>query len=255
MKLWISDIEHPETARTLMNRFPQVRLETLRFSEGDTLDAGDAAVDAFRTEYGALLQRGLSVHGPYVDLCPSSCDGLVRQTAWERYHTAWSIASSLGAESIVFHSDWKPAPYGFGFWVENVSGFWRDFLAAHQGLRIYVENVYDAGWEGLAALADRVPGLGLCFDAGHAHACSPLPMEEWIRGLGSRIGHVHLHNNSGVRDEHRGFFSVPEGGLDMEGLAELLETHLPGADLVLELPRPEELAASLEWAMNRLPPE
>ena len=107
MKLWISDIEHPETARTLMNRFPQVRLETLRFSEGDTLDAGDAAVDAFRTEYGALLQRGLSVHGPYVDLCPSSCDGLVRQTAWERCHTAWSIASSLGAESIVFHSDWK----------------------------------------------------------------------------------------------------------------------------------------------------
>ena len=179
----------------------------------------------------------------------------VRQTAWERCHTAWSIASSLGAESIVFHSDWKPAPYGFGFWLENVSGFWRDFLEAHQGLRIYVENVYDAGWEGLAALADRVPGLGLCFDAGHAHACSPLPMEERIRGLGSRIGHVHLHNNSGVRDEHRGFFSVPEGGLDMEGLAELLETHLPGADLVLELPRPEELAASLEWAMNRLPPE
>lgn len=246
---WSTNPDHPDTPRARLEKNPRLRLETLCFSDGSALDAGQEAVDGFKARFGSTLDRGLSVHGPYVDLCPSSCDRAVRQAAWNRFHAAWEIAGSLGAESIVFHSDWKPAPYGFGNWIENAAAFWRAFLAEHPGLRIYVENVYDADWKPLAELADSVLGLGLCLDVGHAHVHSRIPMEDWIIGLGDRIGHFHFHNNNGKSDDHHGFFHVPEGGMDMKSIFRLAEERLPDADAVLEIPWPDELGETLTWVL------
>lgn len=246
IRISISDIAGAETVRACLSRYP-IGLETIRFGIGDVLDQGADALERFRREWEALScgRSRLYLHGPFLDLFPASVDRAVRRTALSRFRAAYDAARNLGAEGIVFHSGYFPAPYGIGPWLEGASAFWEAFLREREGaLPIYVENVFEPEPGPLAELAARCPELSLCLDVGHAGAVSPVPPEEWIRQWGSRIGHVHLHNNDGRQDLHSGLRS---GILPMERILPLLSEVSPQSDLVLEIPDGNALHSSLSW--------
>lgn len=250
MEFSVSDIADPQALRKCLARFP-VGLETIRFGIGDVLDEGAPAVEGFRREWAELSggSRRLWIHGPFLDLFPASVDRAVRDTALARFRAAYEAACALGAAGITFHSGYFPAPYGVGDWLEGATRFWEAFLRERRGsLPIFIENVFDPEPGPLAELADRFPELSLCLDVGHASAVSAVPVGEWIRRWGLRIGHLHLHNNDGRADLHGG---LTEGVLPMGDLLALLEEAAPEADAVLEIPDRDALAASLEWLFAR----
>ena len=75
------------------------------------------------------------------------------------------------------------------------------------------------------------PRLRICLDVGHANVYSQAPAEQWIEMLGSRIVHVHMHNNDGLRDLHA---PLDEGSLDVERVLRHLDAYAPAADICIE---------------------
>jgi sugar phosphate isomerase/epimerase len=76
------------------------------------------------------------------------------------------------------------------------------------GVGIAIENMpkpqgfFSTDINALCRLNDeRGPGLGCCYDTGHAHVAR-IPMYESIIALGKRIKTLHVHDNFGQQDNH-----------------------------------------------------
>ncbi|HRT27614.1 MAG TPA: TIM barrel protein, partial [Syntrophales bacterium] len=69
---------------------------------------------------------------------------------------------------------------------------------------IALENVYEKTPHQLCRLFRGLDAANLifCFDAGHFNAFSNRSFEQWMEELGPFLGQLHLHDNSGVADEH-----------------------------------------------------
>jgi len=74
--------------------------------------------------------------------------------------------------------------------------------------------------------------LKACLDIGHVNACAKEDVLHWIELLGNRIGHVHLHNNFGVKDEHNG---INNGNLDIKAITSYLKINCLSANWNLEI--------------------
>ena len=113
-------------------------------------------------------------------------------------------------------------------------------------LELLLENVLDASPEHIARVCDGVGDgrLRICLDVGHANAYSPVPVVEWIRMLGSRIAHVHLHNNDGSCDAHN---ALGDGSMNMPEVLEALDVHAPSAAICIES---MDAQASLRYLME-----
>lgn len=245
MTFLLSDIAPAQTIAEAASRFP-LGMETIRFSIGSVLDNAEAELKNFQGEQKHMLdEKKISMHGPFLDLIPTSYDPAVRETARRRFQCAYDCAKKLGVRRIIYHSGFLPRPYGFGDWLAQSVSFWTEFLREKDdSIVICVENVFDPEPEPLAQLADAVghPALGLCLDIGHANVMSGQPAEQWIDVFGSRTRHVHLHNNFGKQDTHSGFSS---GSMDILNLLSRLQKSTPSFSAALEISDAAELSDSL----------
>jgi sugar phosphate isomerase/epimerase len=174
-----------------------------------------------------------SVHAPFRELDPAAADpGLLRRT--ERlYRAALEAAADLEAELVVMH----PATVSLAEWSglgpparralrrREIGTFRRvTARAAQLGIRIGLENMpgfraardttwLEDVWEGVGS-----PWLGFTVDVGHAHSAG-IPAALLLAGLGRRVWHVHVHDNSGQGDQHR---AVGEGSVDWVSVASAL---------------------------------
>mgnify|MGYP004548202273 CR=1 FL=1 len=73
-------------------------------------------------------------------------------------------------------------------------------------LEIVMENVLDEDWRLLLDVYKQVnhPKFKLCLDMGHAHCYSEESVLQWSEELAPYITHVHIHDNMGDRDAHKG---------------------------------------------------
>ncbi|HRT71605.1 MAG TPA: TIM barrel protein, partial [Syntrophales bacterium] len=95
----------------------------------------------------------------------------------------------------------------FGIGTERRTLFRWTLGVRYQGLRdttIALENVYEKTPHQLCRLFRGLDAANLifCFDAGHFNAFSNRSFEQWMEELGPFLGQLHLHDNSGVADEH-----------------------------------------------------
>ena len=67
-------------------------------------------------------------------------------------------------------------------------------------------------------------------------------MEEWFEALGDRIAEVHIHDNSGTRDDHA---PPGEGDIDFELYFRLMERYAPDAAYTIEAHSRADLERSL----------
>ncbi len=132
-------------------------------------------------------------------------------------------------------------------WVRNSAAFWREYLAGKPSdCWVYIENVADEEPGPLMELVNEIedPRISVCLDVGHARANSPVPLCQWIEGLGPRIGHVHLHNNDGQRDSH---WPLNRGVIDMAETLDSLARYAPNTTYTLECDPEESLAWLAEY--------
>ncbi len=241
MKVSITDWDDLDGTLPIAERF-DTGIEAAAFYNWVHIDKPEPVIESYRRA-GKRLR---SMHGPFMDLVPASLDRLIREATAARFSSGLEIARTLGLGHIVFHSGFIPKTYPMDMWLESTTRFWKTLLPTiPPGLQIHIENVYDDDWQPLASLVDALesPQASLCLDVGHVNANSSRSLRDWIQGLGSRIRHVHLHNNNGALDDH---FRLSAGTAPMKETLEALLRHAPEAYWVVEAKK-EEREPSLEW--------
>lgn len=251
MAVYISHLFEDEKFKEVIDRYKndfEIGTETIDFAAGYYLDMKDEKINEYNDRMGEYITKHpLSIHGPFLDLCPHSFDSLIREATMERYLETYRAAHKLKAKHLIFHSCQIPSIYFGSTWEDNSIAFWKEFLDETDGtVKIHIENVFDETYENMLNLIDRVKNskLSICFDIGHANCYSKQPVVEWIEKLGSRIGHVHLHNNFGDKDNH---LPLGEGNINMSEVLSCLKKELPNVDYTLEMNSPEHCEQSIEF--------
>jgi sugar phosphate isomerase/epimerase len=201
------------------------------------------------------LQGELAVHGAFYNLSPASPDGRIVALTRERYMLNLDIAAELGAQTVVFHTDFLPIvrnPDYLPGWTARQVEFWTPMVeeAARRGVVIALENMWEPDSSIIGDVLDQIdsPHLCACLDVGHVYLFSDyLPLEVWIERTRHRIVHCHLNNHRGSYDEHLPL-DFPGGVIDYKrDVLPLLQAlpHQPA--LVLEMDELEYLERSLRY--------
>lgn len=189
--------------------------------KGPELDDLESSVLQQAASSLAAAGLGFRVHAPFFDLNPGAIEPLVRDVTLRRFDHTLMAAQQLGADLVIFHPGYDFWKYGGQdqLWIDRSLEFWSDFIAtrAHLGIRMALENVYEASPSPLIRLLDQIdsPWLGHCFDAGHWRLFSQTSIDHWFTAFGHHLIHLHIHDNFGQRDDH---LPVGEGSIDFRGL-------------------------------------
>jgi sugar phosphate isomerase/epimerase len=181
----------------------------------------------------------LTIHSPILDMNIASATRSFRTESVRQVLRSVDNAAQLGAELVVVHPGLRTPLDYFDHkihWNLNRESL-REVLshAEAEGVKIGVENMpgnhsflLEKSSEFLDLIDEGLP-LQMTLDVGHANTTSQL--ENYIRDMGTRIAHVHLHDNRGVHDEHlvigKGTIDwvFLKGNLDMGNLTGVIEAN------------------------------
>lgn len=214
------------------------------FSNPDYIKTEKDALELHKTLYKSVYPK--SLHGPFGDLSPGSCDRMIRKVTENRFYYIYQYAQLLGAEHIVLHHGYVPNTNTYRGWLNRSISFWNKFLEDKDpNITFYLENLLEVDATLLREVIRGVdrPNLKVCLDVGHAFCHGKIPIEKWIEDLGELIGYVHLHDNLGDQDAH---LSIGQGRLPFDQICYSLERVAPEAIWALEVGA-QNLEDSLFW--------
>ena len=195
-----------------------------------------------------------TVHAPFFDLNPGALDPLVQKITYQRLEQALNAAGRLNAHLMVVHPGFDRWRYpGLGAaWIAQACTFFPPLLQRAEELdcRIALENIYEETPESLTGLVDAVdsPWFGHCFDVGHWFLFGRQALPQWLEQIGSRLFHLHLHDNRGEADDHA---PVGEGCIDFPQLFSQLHQLAATPSYTLEAHSPADLERSLAVVTSR----
>jgi sugar phosphate isomerase/epimerase len=184
---------------------------------------------------GVRLQK--SMHGPFLDLKPSSPDLRIRAISQKRYLKALEIAAELDMDYIVFHSQIDPnlnEPNLARLNNSQSRDAWADLVRSASNFQgtIVIENVFEKTPAMLKALIETIdqPRVKINLDVGHC-LLGQATLEDWISALRDHIAYIHLHTNNGIHDQHQKV-TIKE----FQQLDQLLERYQLDPAIALEYP-------------------
>ena len=193
-----------------------VAVELDNFCQAENMDGAKfRKVDAAVRELVAG-HRATILHAPFNELFPAAIDPEARKLAMSRYRRAAELALSYGVRKMVVHSGYMPYVYFKEWHIPRSVEFWTEFMSDMPGdFQLVIENVLDDEPDMMRAIAEGIddPRVGICYDVGHANIVSDRSQDEWMEVLAPCLKHLHIHNNDGKTDLHRG---LDDGTLDME---------------------------------------
>ncbi len=178
---------------------------------------------------------------------PADLTESIRKASLQEVLGSLATAADLGAEKVVLHPGYSG---GMGIYVrdqvvEHAMQSLREIArqAADAGICMCIENLMVRGSpfvepEDFDLIFGSFPELKLVLDTGHAHIGDKADRRliDFIDRHGSRLDHVHVSDNSGVRDEH---LPVGEGSIDFRSLARALRSINYQDTITLEIFVPE----------------
>lgn len=222
-----------------------------------TLSANRAAIVKALRDNGLGLVCHLPTFVSTADLTES-----IRQASITEMHRSMEVAADLGARKIVLHPSMAR---GMGSLVlDTVHAYAMDFLSEMVGLSetldltLCLENMFP--FNGIGVELDdfekwlrRFPGLMLTLDTGHANIDDRRGrrLKGFLDRFGQRIGHFHLSDNRGKRDEHLAVgqgtvkFSVLVEGIKALGYDDTLTLEVFDADRRMLVRSRERIEAML----------
>jgi sugar phosphate isomerase/epimerase len=150
----------------------------------------------------------VSVHGPVHDLNPGSLDVVIRDYTRHCFFKTLAICQALGAKTLVLHLGINPLlpESALDMWLESSLRMWSPIIELAEQLRITIEfeNMFLPSPRFLTALKNGLASASIkfCFDIGHFHVYSRVPLEQWLDELADDIVELHLNDNLGEDDEH-----------------------------------------------------
>jgi sugar phosphate isomerase/epimerase len=185
------------------------------------------------------FQGPIAVHGPFIGMEYAHIDHLIREVVNRRLDMTFDVAVKLNAHRVVLHSGYTPKIDLFKLqdaWLKRCVPFWQQEIRrwADAGIEIVLENETETSPDVLIRLVNNVdsPFLGLCLDTGHQHLFSELELSEWVRRMGNRLFHIHLHDNDRTGDTH---WSIGRGTIDFESFYAAIMRYVPHVTLSLEV--------------------
>lgn len=235
----------------------------------------ELAPDWHRETARRIADQGLrcSVHLPFFMPPPGSAIGGERARSVDILCRAAEIAEIYRAAHLIGHPAFRAAEnsgaearpesarYGFesrpgGEWLEHSATAWKKVLQTSNA-KLFLENTHEDDPVPVICLLERLKAelaaqdaerTAMCFDAGHWHCFSNGlerdDLEPWIEYIAPHLGHLHLHDNDGSKDQHIG---LGQGRIPLERLFALLEKHRLAPTFTLEPHDLESLAHSLAW--------
>lgn len=231
-------------------RSGRLGLEVADFGRGEVLDGDTAGLTRLYDDLVGGSPGKLSVHGPFLDLNPISPEPGLRSLTRSRYLQAIEAAARLGADHVVFHTQFHPVLRMPGYprrWVEESAAFWSDLVPVLRRARLtaVLENMWDPCPDFLVELLDLVgsPHLRACLDTGHVNLFSRVPLPGWVAALDRRLTYVHLSDNHGGWDEH---LAVGDGVIDFVPFFDALAGRGLNPRFIIEVETGEKVDRSLE---------
>lgn len=213
-----------------------VGFEFNEFFLPDVLDDEKKCQGIIQTYKQQELPAYLSVHGAFFDVIPFSVDKRIKEVSKLRIEQSISVAKSMGAKAVVFHTNYNPCLNSKAYvesWIKENAAYWAEVLAKHADIRIYLENMFDATPDVLETLSEQLcqyPNYGVCLD--YAHAClSKTDPDIWAERLGRFVKHIHINDNDGVSDLH---LAWGDGVADRKRFYQSYETYMKGATVLIE---------------------
>ncbi len=121
-------------------------------------------------------------------------------------------------------------------------------------LRLSIENLSYENWhlgtspEEMALIFSQLsPSVGLTLDLGHAHITENIP--EYLTHLSKRLLSVHISNNNGKEDQHKG---IEDGNIDIDYILRRLKEINYWGNLILELYTLDDIRDSKKSLERRL---
>ncbi|WP_406241713.1 sugar phosphate isomerase/epimerase family protein [Tissierella carlieri] len=150
-----------------------------------------------------------ALHGPFLDLKPSSPDKLIREVSYNRYLYTMNAAKELNIDYLIFHSQINPylnQPSLIKLNNKQSREFWEQILKEvpdYNGI-ILLENIFEETPSMLKDLIETInlPNIKINLDIGHAKL-GKVKLEEWIKELKDYIFYIHIHSNNGLYDDHK----------------------------------------------------
>jgi sugar phosphate isomerase/epimerase len=174
-----------------------------------TLEPPGAWPVAGTTVARMLHDRGLSAVGHTAYFLPiASPYPELREQAAGLFDRALDVFAEAGVTRVNVHPDPLTRPLAAAV-EQNVEAIGRLASgAAARGITLMLENLGRsfARPEELGPIFQGVDGLAFHLDVGHAHMAQrpgePNPTGELLQSFGSRLAHVHVHDNLGGDDLH-----------------------------------------------------
>lgn len=251
--LVIGDNEAPERTAALAIRWG-VGLECTTFYDTNYLEEHPNGIAEYLQVVDGVCYK--TMHGPFTGLNTGVRDRMIRDVTLLRYTQACETARKLGIRDIVIHNNWYDYCAPRNVWRVNTRQLFAELMKRIDGCDVcfHLENTLERDCELMkeVVLETGSPKLDICLDIGHTQGMvhGGMTALEWIEQCGSLIGHVHLHNNHGQRDEHN---NLPDGTLPIPEILAALEEKAPNAGWCLECGgHPgEDATSSLEY-LDRL---
>lgn len=205
-----------------------------------------------------LKEQGvrLALHLPFTDLSPGSVDPLIRDASLRRLASAFELAKVYAPEHMVGHPIYNADSWDFEpqRWAASCAEVWEEGLKEWpQHPPLFLENIFEQEPQPLAVLMQMLQhrDVGICFDVGHWHSFSRGYMrgnlELWIETLAPWIRHLHLHDNDGSMDQHKG---LGRGSIDFASFFSLLAKHGASPGITFEPHSEEDFFQSLAFVQQ-----
>ncbi len=226
-----------------------VNVELDQYCQAENMD-GEKGVKVKAIIRKSLTEYNCTVlHAPFNELFPSAIDPMARQLSMDRFQQAAALALDFGIKKMVVHSGYVPFVYFKQWHIPRSIEFWTEFMADKPAdFEIAIENVLDDEPDMLAEIAKGAndPRIGICYDVGHANIISEGSQDQWLETLAPYLKHLHIHNNDGTGDFHKG---LTEGTLDIERLLDrTISICSPETTITAEIFDAKE---SFEWLKEK----
>jgi sugar phosphate isomerase/epimerase len=207
-------------------------------------------------ELASLLHQEalkITLHGPFFDLVPGGMDKKILRATRERLREAFDLIPVFEPMSIVCHTGYDRKRYGDmrDRWLETAVETWTPLIRDLEGTGtvVVLENVYEKTPRMMLKLLNELGSekAGFCFDGGHMNVFSETDLSGWIKAMAPFLKQLHLHDNSGTRDDH---LAIGAGNIDFDLLFACLEQYHLTPIVTLEAHEEEAIWQSLE-ALSR----
>ena len=197
-----------------------------------------------------------SMHAPFLEINLGSYFEDMRRFSKKRVLRALNMAEIAGCTPFVIHPCYSFVR-GKAEYIEKKTreNFVEDLkeiitIAKDKGIRVGLENVqmpffFFYNMDDFLSLKKDVPELKIALDLGHAYISKSLKgnknpedsIIEDIKKVGlENIIHIHLHNNSGTKDDH----SIVEGNMDLKRILRFLYENGYNEKVIIESQDVEE---------------